>query len=196
MDGSLAEVPGRDVCVARYLVERNAAEHGDRPFLVFPDAPTLTWRDAHDRVVQMACGLARLGVRQGEHVLSWLPTGADSILLMLALNHLGAVYVPVNLAYRGRLLEHVIRVSDARLMVAHADLVPRLQDVEPARLEAVVVLGGTAATPLAAHGPEALAPPDRTLPPLARPIEPWDTQTVIFTSGTTGPSKAVLSSYC
>ena len=77
---------------------------------------------------------------------SWLPTGADSILLMLALNHLGAVYVPVNLAYRGRLLEHVVRVSDARLMVAHADLVPRLEEIEPARLEAVVVLGGTAAT--------------------------------------------------
>ena len=49
---------------------------------------------------------------------------------------------------------------------------------------------------LVAHGPEALAPSDRELPPLARPIEPWDTQTVIFTSGTTGPSKAVLSSYC
>ena len=58
------------------------------------------------------------------------------------------------------------------------------------------MLGGAAATPLAVHGPEALAPSDRTLPPLARPIEPWDTQTVIFTSGTTGPSKAVLSSYC
>jgi acyl-CoA synthetase (AMP-forming)/AMP-acid ligase II len=89
-------------------VQRNAAEHGDRPFLVFPDAPTLTWRGAHDRVVQIACGLARLGVRRGEHVLSWLPTGSDSILLMLALNHVGAVYVPVNLAYRGRLLEHVV----------------------------------------------------------------------------------------
>ena len=171
MSGSLATVPAREVCVARYLVERNAAEHGDRPFLVFPDASTLTWRGAHDRVVRMASGLARLGVRQGEHVLSWLPTGADSILLMLALNHLGAVYVPVNLAYRGRLLEHVIRVSDARLMVAHADLVPRLQEIELARLEAVVVLGGTATTgQLTGHGPEALAPSHRELPSLTRPI--------------------------
>ena len=81
----------------------------------------------------------------------------------------------------------MIRVSDARLMVAHADLVPRLREIEPARLEAVVVHGGSAATSLAVHGPEALAPSDRTLPPLGRPIEPWDTQTVIFTSGTTGP---------
>jgi crotonobetaine/carnitine-CoA ligase len=74
MSGSLATIPEREVCVARYLMERNAAESGDRPFLVFPDASPLSWRGAHDRVVQIACGLARLGVRQGEHVLSWLPS--------------------------------------------------------------------------------------------------------------------------
>jgi len=198
MDEALSAVPPREVCVTRHLVERNAAQHGDRPFLVFPEAPALTWRAAHARIVEMAAGLARLGVKQGEHVLAWLPTGQDCILLMLALNHLGAVYVPVNLAYRGRLLEHAIRLSDARLIVAHADLVPRLHEVALARLAAIVVLGGEAPPPppLAAHGPEVLASAAPALPPLERPIEPWDTQTVIFTSGTTGPSKAVLSSYC
>jgi carnitine-CoA ligase len=194
----LAAVPAREVCVARYLVERNAAEHGGRPFLVFVDGRVLTWRAAAERVRTMAAGLARLDVRQGEHVLSWLPTGEDSILLMLAVNHLGAVFVPLNLAYRGRLLGHAIGLSDARLIVAHADLVDRLSEVETATLEAIVVLGGNAAAPghLVAHGPAALAPADATPPELERPIEPWDTQTVIFTSGTTGPSKAVLSSYC
>jgi len=198
MSEAEAAVPARDVCVARYLVERNAALYGERPFLVFADGRVLSWRDAGARIVQVAAGLARLGVRQGEHVLSWLPTGEDCILLMLALNHLGAVYVPVNLAYRGRLLEHAIRLSDARLVVAHADLVPRLHEVDVAGLERIVVLDGEAATPLrlVAHGPAVLAPADPVLPALDRPIEPWDTQTVIFTSGTTGPSKAVLSSYC
>jgi crotonobetaine/carnitine-CoA ligase len=31
------------------------------------------------------------------------------------LSYLGAVYVPVNLAYRGRILEHVDENADARL---------------------------------------------------------------------------------
>jgi len=48
---------------------------------------------------------------------------------MLAVNHIGAVYVPVNVAYRRRLLDHIPRLSDARLMVAHTDLVSRLQEV-------------------------------------------------------------------
>ena len=36
---------------------------------------------------------------------------------------------------------------------------------------------------------QATTPP----PELTRPIGPWDTQSIIFTSGTTGPSKGVLS---
>ena len=36
---------------------------------------------------------------------------------------------------------------------------------------------------------------ERPLAPLERPIEPWDDIYIIFTSGTTGPSKAVLCSY-
>jgi crotonobetaine/carnitine-CoA ligase len=33
------------------------------------------------------------------------------------------------------------------------------------------------------------------LAPLRRPIEPWDPMSIVFTSGTTGPFKGVLSSY-
>ncbi|MEQ9639011.1 MAG: AMP-binding protein [Alphaproteobacteria bacterium] len=195
---SLSAVPARETCVARYLIDANAEAHGERPFLVFEDGRALSWRQARERIVRITAGLARLGVRQGEHVLSWLPTGEDCILLMLALNHMGAVYVPLNLAYRGRLLQHAVSLSDANLIVAHADLVPRLNEVDLAALDRIVVLGGEAQAPagLERHGPEALSPDHAPPPELTRPIEPWDTQTVIFTSGTTGPSKAVLSSYC
>ena len=51
-----------------------------------------------------------LGVKQGEHVLSWLPNGPAAVLNWLALNLLGAIYVPINTAYKGRLLQHVIVV--------------------------------------------------------------------------------------
>ena len=94
---------------------------------------------------------------------------------MLALNHLGAVYVPVNLAYRGRLLEHVVRISEARLVVAHADLGRASDEIERARLEAVVVLGGT---PRPRSWRTARRRWLRRACPRGseRPIEPWDTQ--------------------
>jgi len=55
-------------------------------------------------------------------VLSWLPNGPHAIAVWFALNYIGAVYVPVNVSYRGRLLAHVIKNSGARLMIADARL--------------------------------------------------------------------------
>src|SRR6202021_4255818 len=40
-----------------------------------------------------------------------------------------------------------------------------------------------------------LDPEGEALAPLERPIETWDIQSIIYPSGTTGPSKGVLSSY-
>jgi len=58
------------------------------------------------------------------------------------------------------------------------------------------VLGGAAEIAgLDVHGAAALQQDDSALPPTSPDILPWDTQMVIFTSGTTGPSKGVLTSY-
>jgi carnitine-CoA ligase len=144
-----------------------------------------------------AAGLQALGVQQGDYVLSWLPNGPTAVLNWLALNLLGAVYVPINTAYKGRLLQHVIAGSGAALMLGEGSLLDRLAAISTSRLKQVVVFGperpalrGIALLPSAAldASAEALQPP-------CHPVQPWDTQCVIFTSGTTGPSKGVLCSY-
>jgi len=191
-------MPPVDHCVLRDVLERQARERPGQVFLTQANGTTWTYLETREQVLRTANALRRLGVGQDDRVLSWLPNGPDALRLWFALNYLGAVYVPINLAYRGRLLEHVIKNSDARLLVAHADLHARLADVAPAALRQVVVLGGAASTAIAALqtlDATALDSDDASLPALARPIAPWDTQAIIYTSGTTGPSKGVLSSY-
>ena len=137
--------------------------------------------------------------QQGDTVLSWLPNGPDALRVWFGLNYLGAVYVPINLAYRGGILEHVVDNADARLIVAHAQLLPRLA-ADPARAGSAPRWSSAATGRRRSTGsrsttrPRSL-PTDADLPPLARQIAPWDTQSIIYTSGTTGPSKGVLSSY-
>ena len=58
-------------------------------------------------------GFQKLGVKQGDHVLVWGPAGREHTLIFFGLSYIGAVYVPINTAYRGNLLAHVINVSDA-----------------------------------------------------------------------------------
>ncbi len=190
-------IPAADRCVLRYLLDRLAAKTPDKTFCVFEDGVEWSYARSRAEVIKTAIGLQSLGLRHGDHLLSWLPNGADALRMFFGANYMGAVYVPINTAYKGRLLEHVVATSDARLIVAHAELAPRLAAVDRAGLDTIVAIGGAAPAidGLDAAPETALHPAGGDLAPLERPIAPWDTQSIIFTSGTTGPSKAVLSSY-
>lgn len=190
-------MPAPQDCVQRYMLERWAARQPDKVFAIFADGSRWTYEETLRQAASTANALRALGVRQGEQVLCWLPNGADCLRVWFGLNQLGAVFVPVNLAYRGNLLAHAVRLSQARLGIVHAELHQRLGEVETAQLQEIVVLGGKGepAGGLRVHQQEALTSQDATPPPLERPIAPWDMQSIIFTSGTTGPSKGVMSSY-
>ena len=191
-----SRIPSKESCVLPYQLQRWALERPDQTAVIFHGGESWTWAEALEMTRRAAHSLQQLGVKKADHVLSWQPNNKEALLTWFGLNYLGAVYVPINTAYKGGLLEHIIQLSDAKLMVCHADLAPRLSTVDCGALTDVLVTGGeseglqrfnvhpeselTSATPLAVM-------PDT--------VAPWDTQYIIFTSGTTGPSKAVLSSY-
>jgi len=193
-------IPAPDVCVLRHVLDRHARERPDAVFVRFEDGGEWTYAELHRRVRRTAAALqAAAGVAQGDHVVVWLPNGAEALRVFLALGYLGAVYVPINTAYRGPLLAHVLANSGAGVIVADARLVPRLGEVPTAALHTVVATGPEAFGGASAVGrtlrladlqARAGEPTD-----LQRPVRPWDTQSIIYTSGTTGPSKGVLSSY-
>ena len=188
--------PRREDVVQRYLIERWSTQTPDRVYAAFEDGTRWTYGDVARLVKSTAAGLQSLGVKQGDHVLMWMPNGPDFLRIWFAINYLGAVCVSINTAYRGGLLEHVVQNSGAKLMITIGPLVERLATVKLAKLEQVVSVGGQAAdvAGLKAFGRDALEG-IAELAPLERPIEPWDTQLIYYTSGTTGPSKGVLASY-
>jgi crotonobetaine/carnitine-CoA ligase len=188
-------IPAHEDCVLGYQLERWAHENPDGLAIVFHDGERWTWTEALEQTRRAARAFQELGVTKGDHVLSWLPNGRDAVVTWFGLNYLGAVYVPLNTAYKGTVLEHLVRLSDAELIVCHADLAPRLGDIDTAALTDIVVTGGEAAVDgLTTHSSTVLRS-GRGLEGMPQVVEPWDTQYIIFTSGTTGPSKAVLSSY-
>jgi crotonobetaine/carnitine-CoA ligase len=197
MSGDNKSMSAADRCVLRNLVDRHACERSEDVFALFSTGDQWNYTRLRANVRRVAASLQVLGVKQDDFVLSWLPNGPHAIAVWFALNYIGAVYVPVNTSYRGRLLAHVIQNSGARLMVADARLADRLPDVETAALDTLVTVSGN---PPALRGIRCLtedalsgAAGEPTEPP--RAIMPWDTHAIIYTSGTTGPSKGVLSSY-
>lgn len=193
----LSEVPSAEHCVVRDMLEKWARLRPDETFVKMPSRQEYSFTDIKNLVVETAAGLHELGVRHGDHVIVWLPNGLDCLRVWFAINWLGAVYIPINTAYKGKLLEHVLDNSGAKVLIGHPDLVPHLSDVDLAELEKVVVLADAAPAikGLQTFSSDALTGSPDVLEGVLKPVQPWDVQSIIYTSGTTGPSKGVVSSY-
>ncbi len=189
-------IPNRDVCVTRYVLERYAREVPDKVFAVFQDGEQWTYTALLERVRALAGGLASEGIARGDHVAVWMFDSKEAILTFMAVNYLGAVFVPLNTAFKGGVLEHVLAVSDARHLVAHGQLIDRLEGINVAKVARIIHVGSSNNSQILEQLEfDELTAACAEPPELDTPIEPWDTQSIIFTSGTTGPSKGVLSSY-
>jgi crotonobetaine/carnitine-CoA ligase len=190
-------------CVMPYLAERYAKEAPARIFAVFENGETWTWGQTHRDLSAMANGFRKLGLGFQDRLLIWLPNGKQMLSALFAANYLGAVSVAINTAYRGGLLQHVVINSGAEIAIVHPDLIERLLEIEN-RGRLTTILSDDAA--VARHG-EACARLGLKLRPYSAldgapaadlpiaDIQPWTTQSIVYTSGTTGPSKGVLSSY-
>jgi crotonobetaine/carnitine-CoA ligase len=187
------------MCVVRHALERHAATKGGEVYAVFEGGERWTYADTLARVQTTAAALQALGVGRGDRILIMLPNSALGIRMLFATNYLGAVSVPINIAYRGAILEHVVKDSRASVAIVHPQLAERLVQVPRHALRQVVVAGpgysGERPAGLEIHDSSALEGDARSLKPLDEPIQPWDLQSIIYTSGTTGRSKGVLSTY-
>jgi crotonobetaine/carnitine-CoA ligase len=186
-------------CVIRHALDIHARERGSSLFAVFEDEAQWTYAQTLELVRGAAAGLASLGVARGDAVLVMLPNSGFALQVMLAINYLGAICVPINTAYRGPLLEHVLADSGATLAIVHDELLERVLEGARGRIRQIIgssARAGTGVPGLTLHPSTSLTDPSLASAALPHAdIRPWDTQFIMYTSGTTGPSKGVLSSY-
>lgn len=194
-----AGVLPRETCVLRYALDRHASERGDAVYAVFQDGTEWTFQELRRLVRTCAAGFHAAGVKQGDRVIIMMPNGPLGVLALFAASYLGAVFVPINPALKGNLLEHVFADSGAKFAVVHEDLLGQVTALNAPALN-TIFSSGSVPDEFVCSGRTVLpvshldGNPD-TLPEPGDPIEPWHTQSIIYTSGTTGRSKGVLSSY-
>ena len=177
------------------VIGRHVARQPDRPAVRDPQR-ALSYGALYEEALSVAAGSARLEVAAGEPVLLMMDNHLDAIVAWWALALTGRVEVPVNTAYKGSILVHVANNSGAGVIVLDEAYLPVLAEVaaQLPRLAHVVVRGEV--------GPalrKALPAGLRVHPwaglagPRVRPAElqPWDLMGIMYTSGTTGPSKGV-----
>jgi crotonobetaine/carnitine-CoA ligase len=172
-------------------VARRLETDADGPLLDV-NGVALTARSLDAAAAAVAAGLDAAGVRAGDRVAMLHQNAAELVVAWLATLRLGAVAVPVNTAYRGDFLRHQLVDCGAVAVIVEPRLLAHVVAVRPqlAALRLVVVTGGadvpdvTPWASLSDHG--ALAPVE---------VAPSTLATLIYTAGTTGPSKGCMLSH-
>lgn len=145
----------------------------------------------------LACGIER-----GDRVGIWAPNGWQWVVAALGLQSAGACLVTLNTRFKANEAAYVLRKSEARLVCTvgaflgtnYADAVA---GADLPDLEGIILLEGESA-----HGDsweDFLAKSESVLPETARlradEVAPDDLSDLIFTSGTTGQPKAVMTAH-
>ncbi|MEJ7891165.1 MAG: AMP-binding protein [Solirubrobacteraceae bacterium] len=176
----LGQIQGHSRISLASLLDEQARRHGDGVFFLFEDRAH-THQSGKERIDNVVAGLLHLGVRQGEHVGVLMATRPSALVVVAAINRLGAVGVLLrpdgDVAREGSLGRVTRVVSDPE----HA------QDAQLAGVDVLVLGGGGDARDLGSGvidmeriDPDAVEPPDWYRP---NPGRARDLAFILFTGG-------------
>lgn len=166
----------------------------DGEWVTDSDGRTLSFGQAQDRSLQAAAFFEGIGIARGTRVGVFLFNGTPFVTAWLGLGQLGATAVLYNTELRGSFLRHQLNDSAVECVVVDAGLVAVLNEIadELPHLKTLVVVDG-AATPANPAWRVVQWPEWTTQPKWSGPAPaPQDIACIMYTSGTSGPSKGVL----
>jgi carnitine-CoA ligase len=172
------------------MLQRQAEKHGEKPLICAGDR-IFTFAEMPALASRAASRLKLAGIGHGDRVALMCSNRPEFIEMLLGCAWLGAILVPINTAARGASLHYVLANSGARLLVMEGRLLGALAlvDLASLALERIWLIDAPSADaplpPIAGPVPEAGA----TTPAAA--LRPGDLLAILYTSGTTGPSKGV-----
>jgi carnitine-CoA ligase len=179
------------------ILAEKAHTEGDRPYMTV-GGRTYSFAETDRLVRQLGRGMQQAGVRKQDLVGMLLPNCAEFVLSWYACCVIGAVMVPINTTYTGYMLDYILKDSGTRGLIVDRNLAPQLAGVPQeslAKLDWVAIVGGTNDLSLPDGPGRYLDYNDMLIESRDDPEMPCtfhDLHSVMYTSGTTGPSKGVM----
>ncbi len=193
------ERPGEERTLGRLLEDR-ADRYGERPFLNFKGERVINYLDLDRLANSYANGLRALGLERGGKLAVMLPNCPEYLYLLFGAAKLSAVTVPINTAYKGDLLIHIINNSDAEALVVDEKYLGVIDEIADrlGKLRTILVYsesGSPSTQGWVVSAARSLSLNVLNDYPKERPeaeVHHTDPVMILYTGGTTGPSKGVV----
>ena len=187
-----------------------AKKYGDKPFLTEPERDpahrVFSYRRTDELASRIAGGLVERGFQIGDRLAIYLDNCSEYILAWFGASRAGVVEVPTNNGYFGDFLSHCTNVTGPRGVVVSPNYVPRFVEIgkslASARIKPVFfVVGENVDAEIKSLRDQGFTAESFDVllnaKPIASPpvLQRHDLGAILFTSGTTGPSKGVMMSH-
>ena len=181
------------------LVAQSAQAYGDRVAITDGDVQ-LTYQQLDAARRQAARAFMAAGLAQGERIAIWAPNIYQWIIAAIGAQSVGVVLVPLNTRMKGAEAGYILRASQSRLLFTVADFLgvnyPALLALEELpELRNTILLEGQAdgAQSWADFITAGEVVADAEVTERSNALTPDDTLDILFTSGTTGNPKGVVT---
>ncbi|MBK8739139.1 MAG: AMP-binding protein [Betaproteobacteria bacterium] len=190
------------------VLQEQALRAGEKTFVTYlADDSRITYRALDDRTARIASGMLAAGLAPRSHVAVLMNNCPEQLLALWGIGRAGMVAVAVNTAAKGELLGYFLGHSDSVALVVEEALLARFADIlaacprirhvfivrvarTPASADPAASAAALAAAGVAVHEFAELL--DATAREPAQPPRYSDLSMLMYTSGTTGRSKAIM----
>lgn len=159
------------------------------------DGNEATYGQLAARAARVAGAFSGIGVGPDDRVATMLDPSLTYLETWFGSAWLGSIEVPINTDFKGTFLEHVLRESEASVIVIDERWIDRLAGLDTPHLAHVLVVGNPPTRVIGNAAVQSLEDLVAAAEPLERSDRSeTDTVYVMYTSGTSGPSKGAIHS--
>lgn len=183
------------------LVDHQAATLGDSPFLV-EDGRVVSFSDFREAARKVAAAVIASGIQSGDRVAVWSPNRSEWAIAAFGLQYAGATLVTLNTRFKATEAEQTLNDSGAKLLFCigrflGVDYPATLDRSKLPALESIVVFGESDYDALSWNQflDSAQSVDASTIDARRDSIGPDMPSDIIFTSGTTGRAKGVVTGH-
>jgi long-chain acyl-CoA synthetase len=186
-----------------YVLDSSCSKYRDTPAIGMAMEKPLSYGDFHERIIALAARFLREGVRKGDHIAILAENSHNWAIAYMGIVRLGAIAVPILPDLPESDVHHILGEMHVKALFTTQKQIEKIYELRTVLTCPVITLDDYAAEigvlpviTISGYLHDALtALRDSSEPPTFPEVAEDDLASILYTSGTSGYSKAVMLSH-